>query len=76
VSGVLAAASSAFPVPAPAGTPPWVGVIFLAGGAVIVAVLVMQTVRAFRDHDDAPRDEDDRPHDPDRDPSSRDGDAP
>jgi hypothetical protein len=42
----------AFPVPAPAGTPEWVGLLLIAGAAAVFAVLVWQTVRYFRDHRD------------------------
>lgn len=40
------------PIPVPAGTPDWIGVVFVAGGAAVLVVLVWQAVRYFRDHRD------------------------
>lgn len=45
----------AFPIPAPPGTPPWIGVLFALAGLTWVGVLIWQTVRYFRNH----RDDDD-----------------
>jgi len=45
--------SIAFPIPAPEGTPAWVGLLFLAAAATGVVVLILQAVRYFRnDRDD------------------------
>lgn len=41
-----------YPIPAPPGTPGWVNLIFVAGGAVLLVVLIWQAVRYFRDHRD------------------------
>lgn len=52
----LVADAVAFPIPAPAGTPPWVGILFLLAGAATFAVLVWQAVRYFRENgDEQPR---------------------
>lgn len=39
-----------FPIPAPPGTPWWVGLLFVAAGLTTFAVLVWQAVRYFRDN--------------------------
>lgn len=41
-----------YPVPAPAGTPDWVGVLFVVGAVAVVGVLLWQTVRFFRNNRD------------------------
>ena len=46
----------ALPIPVPAGTPSWVGVVFVVASAAVLVVLVWQAVRYFR----ANRDDDDR----------------
>lgn len=42
----------AFPIPAPVGTPGWIDVLFIAGAAAVLVVLIWQAVRYFRDHRD------------------------
>lgn len=38
------------PIPVPDGAPDWLlGVVFVAGGAVVLGVLIWQAVRYFRD---------------------------
>lgn len=41
----------ALPIPVPAGTPSWVGVLLVVGAAAVFVVLVWQTVRYFRSSD-------------------------
>lgn len=41
-----------FPIPAPPGTPPWVGILFLIGAAATFVVLIWQAVRYLRAKDD------------------------
>ncbi|WP_395641039.1 hypothetical protein [Pseudolysinimonas sp.] len=39
----------AFPIPVPEGAPIWLlNVVFVAGGAVVLVVLIWQAVRFFR----------------------------
>lgn len=71
----LLADAVAFPIPAPAGTPPWVGILFLLAGATTFAVLVWQAVRYFRDNGDEKPPRDGRSPDG-RSPDERDPDAP
>jgi len=41
------------PIPVPEGAPTWLlNVVFVAGGVVLLAVLILQAVRYFRDHRD------------------------
>ena len=45
--------SGFLPIPVPAGAPPWLlNVVFVAGGVALLAVLILQAVRYFRDHRD------------------------
>ncbi|MFC0682268.1 hypothetical protein ACFFGH_30940 [Lysobacter korlensis] len=44
-----------FPIPAPPGTPPWVGGLFVLAAVATVVVLILQAVRYFRSN----RDDDD-----------------
>lgn len=37
-----------YPIPVPAGSPPWLGLLLLAGGIVVFVVVVWQAVRYFR----------------------------
>lgn len=41
-----------YPIPVPAGTPAWVGVLLVIGAAAVFAVLLWQTVRYFRNSRD------------------------
>jgi hypothetical protein len=41
-----------FPIPAPAGTPPWINVIFALAATAGFVVVVWQVVRYFRDRGD------------------------
>lgn len=41
-----------FPIPVPADSPPWLGLLLLAGGVVVFVVVLMQAVRYFRNHRD------------------------
>ena len=41
-----------YPIPVPEGTPPWIGVLFVIGGVAVFTVVLLQTVRYFRDHRD------------------------
>jgi hypothetical protein len=41
-----------FPIPAPAGTPAWVAVLFGIAAITGFVVLIWQAVRYFRDHRD------------------------
>lgn len=43
---------AAFPIPAPAGTPPFVGVLFAIAATVGFVVLVWRVVRYLRDSND------------------------
>lgn len=49
----------AFPIPAPPGTPPWVGVLFGLAAIAGFAVIVWQAVRYFRDSNGDSDDRDD-----------------
>lgn len=41
------------PIPVPEGVPTWLlGIVVVAGGAALLAVLIWQAVRYFRDHRD------------------------
>jgi len=40
------------PIPVPAGTPGWINAVFVAAGAILLVVLILQAVRYFRDHRD------------------------
>jgi hypothetical protein len=41
------------PIPVPEGAPIWLlNVVFVAGGTALLAVLIWQAVRYFRDHRD------------------------
>lgn len=43
----------AFPIPVPEGAPTWLlNVVFVAGGAVVLVVLIWQAVRYFRNSRD------------------------
>ena len=41
-----------FPIPAPAGTPAWINVVFAIAGITVFVVIIWQAVRYFRDHRD------------------------
>jgi hypothetical protein len=41
-----------FPIPVPAGSPPWLALLLLAGGAAVFVVVLWQTVRYFRGNRD------------------------
>ena len=42
-----------YPIPVPEGAPVWLlNVVFVAGGVVLLAVLIRQAVRYFREHRD------------------------
>jgi hypothetical protein len=45
-----------FPIPVPAGAPPWINLLLLAAGVAVFVVLLWQTVRYFRSN----RDDDNR----------------
>lgn len=42
-----------FPIPAPAGTPPWVGIVFVLMALSGFAVLLWRVVQYFRNDDDS-----------------------
>lgn len=42
----------AMPIPVPAGTPSWVGIVLVAGAIAVFVVLLWQTVRYFRQNRD------------------------
>ena len=50
----------ALPIPVPAGTPSWVGAVFVVASAAVLVVLIWQAVRYFRANRDDDRDDDDR----------------
>lgn len=52
----------AYPVPVPAGTPAWVGGILVVGALVVFVLLLVRTIRAFRDNDDSDDDSADGPN--------------
>lgn len=50
---MLPGMSRFLPIPVPDGAPTWLlGIVFVAGGAALLVVLVLQAVRYFRDHRD------------------------
>lgn len=41
-----------YPIPVPEDAPPWLGLLLLAGGAVVFVVVLWQAVRYFRNNRD------------------------